>query len=838
MSDLVLSDTKELGRRIVRIKDFIFREIKEIKGKESGEQTKKLRVVVPFIKTYLKTIRLSTEDLIEYYKHRTIESKPYSMDLEFTLQEMQDLASLCKDQTSEERKQFKILIQLILIHMYPPPPYSNRYVQPFQFFQTLIQTDDIKKHMIASYFAATDPACAQLIYQNKHFLDRLFEALSKKNFPHTKDYIQFFINCIAEPNLKARIANQRIGMKIYNTLKKDNLDKSNQIIKDINTDVLDSVIELMKLLISGFKDLEIEIANVLMEDLNLLANKRDLNFVNKILVPVLRMEETIPVCICPYDSDLKRWILIQKSKPATKKIPRPQFFLPTELFSSKEKNAFLKTMKTQLSATNSYKKVSSGSWSLLFSESHLEPTQFWKFWETIQNQGPFIVILSGTSGTDKCTIGGYCSQQIPPQPFSPEPDFTANINYAEDNFLFYYTSQDNFKHFKFKNEEPFGCLFVDYENCGAFSIANDFILVSYSLDYTTTIGEIYQIECLEDASFFNINKSFTFEKLEIWQMKSKPAQALPKASPMPDSLSKLSPKKHPWHNALSPYNLFRSNPVSNIPHAVKPQQLSQAILENPLKLTLRLTHSELAPHASLSQLHQIHNLSTGDFTTTNGIMDIEYDIHEVIDPDIDISTQIITTTSNASAAADGASAGASAAALGISNAIDLAILPPSANLAPTFSLPPSFAAKAAGPPVASVAVSSVPVPPPQVGNDKNGQEESVSGYLPIMGVFQQFENLGGVQKLISVTLSSLKLWSGKELAQKWTLWLQELESFSAIPLFFRLFIKNKKCKDLLFKVLAGLPEEETIVSDEKLRETNKKLWENEQETAVKFSYQV
>jgi len=74
----------------------------------------------------------------------------------------------------------------------------------------------------------------------------------------------------------------------------------------------------------------------------------------------------------------------------------------------------------------------------------------------------------------------------------------------------------------------------------------------------------------------------------------------------------------------------------------------------------------------------------------------------------------------------------------------------------------------------------------------------VTGYVPKMRFFEQFEEKGGVSLIIKVTLESLNLWKQKEQAESWALWLKELESFSKIPLFFQFFLKNSKCKDLLF----------------------------------------
>jgi len=90
--------------------------------------------------------------------------------------------------------------------------------------------------------------------------------------------------------------------------------------------------------------------------------------------------------------------------------------------------------------------------------------------------------------------------------------------------------------------------------------------------------------------------------------------------------------------------------------------------------------------------------------------------------------------------------------------------------------------------------------------DADSTSQILSGYVPKMGLFEEFENEGGVNAIISVTQKSMKLWKSADQSKSWEMWLNELESFSEIPLFFQLFLKNTRCKDLLFKVLAGLPD--------------------------------
>lgn len=68
--------------------------------------------------------------------------------------------------------------------------------------------------------------------------------------------------------------------------------------------------------------------------------------------------------------------------------------------------------------------------------------------------------------------------------------------------------------------------------------------------------------------------------------------------------------------------------------------------------------------------------------------------------------------------------------------------------------------------------------------------------------------MGGVQRLIEVLLKCLTQWKNKDRSQKWFMWVKELASFSELPSFFSLFIKNKVCIDLLFKILSQEPDNE------------------------------
>jgi hypothetical protein len=88
--------------------------------------------------------------------------------------------------------------------------------------------------------------------------------------------------------------------------------------------------------------------------------------------------------------------------------------------------------------------------------------------------------------------------------------------------------------------------------------------------------------------------------------------------------------------------------------------------------------------------------------------------------------------------------------------------------------------------------------------DKDAKLDIVS----TIGLFRSFEKQGGVEKIIEVVIESVSIWKNKEVAKKWLQYVQELKSFSSFPYFFSLYMKNKQNVELLFNLLAALPDKE------------------------------
>lgn len=123
--------------------------------------------------------------------------------------------------------------------------------------------------------------------------------------------LKFWYNVSQDEEVKKRLLEMQLPTQLYLSLREENPQQSNQIIKSgslIGDSELFLLIEFIKHLISGEPLLETEIAELLKKDLGFLSQIRDMNFVNKVFLSLLREEATVPVCLWPYDSESKKWL--------------------------------------------------------------------------------------------------------------------------------------------------------------------------------------------------------------------------------------------------------------------------------------------------------------------------------------------------------------------------------------------------------------------------------------------------------------------------------------------------------------------------------------------------
>lgn len=85
---------------------------------------------------------------------------------------------------------------------------------------------------------------------------------------------------------------------MYELIKEnDPVGMQTKIIKEFKEEYLVLIVELILRISAGNKEIEQKLTNTVIGDLETLKKKRDMFFINKILLPLIKNEETLPICL-------------------------------------------------------------------------------------------------------------------------------------------------------------------------------------------------------------------------------------------------------------------------------------------------------------------------------------------------------------------------------------------------------------------------------------------------------------------------------------------------------------------------------------------------------------
>jgi len=86
-------------------------------------------------------------------------------------------------------------------------------------------------------------------------------------------------------------------------------------LRPIPSTELQNLVKLIGGVALGDQKSEKGIAEIIKNDLKLLISKNDLDFVNKMIVPLMNAEFYLPVCLHPYDSITNKEVIGSKKIP-------------------------------------------------------------------------------------------------------------------------------------------------------------------------------------------------------------------------------------------------------------------------------------------------------------------------------------------------------------------------------------------------------------------------------------------------------------------------------------------------------------------------------------------
>ena len=71
-------------------------------------------------------------------------------------------------------------------------------------------------------------------------------------------------------------------------------------------------------------------------------------------------------------------------------------------------------------------------------------------------------------------------------------------------------------------------------------------------------------------------------------------------------------------------------------------------------------------------------------------------------------------------------------------------------------------------------------------------------------MLKKFEDKGGIFDLIKAAKAAVKLYKTEKLRDIWSLWLNEIESFSQLPSFFSTFCHDREKEVIIYNLIEGV----------------------------------
>eukprot|EP01016_Furgasonia_blochmanni_P004364 TRINITY_DN11693_c0_g1_i1.p1 TRINITY_DN11693_c0_g1~~TRINITY_DN11693_c0_g1_i1.p1 ORF type:complete len:329 (+),score=89.53 TRINITY_DN11693_c0_g1_i1:80-1066(+) len=241
--------------------------------------------------------------------------------------------------------------------------------------------------------------------------------------------------------LRRKITQEGYHVRIYNALKTDD-PAAKTILKEVDLEVIERVVDLLKTVILGYPKVEEEIAELIKTDLSKLEDRRDLTFVNNYLILLINAEVTVPTCLHPYDPNTKKCITEgRKLSQITNVKAQSAETFSTTIFSESQKTIFMNTMKQFTTSTGLYRKIQNAQWQNIVTVKE-EGQNVLEDLKKMSKKGPFILIVEGNNAGKHCVLGAFSSQAMIDIP--PLSEGSLDIPLADDCFLFYY--EDGFQY--------------------------------------------------------------------------------------------------------------------------------------------------------------------------------------------------------------------------------------------------------------------------------------------------------------------------------------------------------------------------------------------------------
>lgn len=200
-----------------------------------------------------------------------------------------------------------MLRQFVVLLLCPPAPFVNSLADPVTFSDSLLQghQEDAGKtrqrQILAGVLAAARSEIAQRVFDLGLLLKELAEPLACDVVPSRVSELEhalaFWTSVSQDLNVRRLLQEQRLPFVLYKLLRSQSSEAGDGMLATLSAQVVTGIVDLVKTLVAGHEALEGELADLLIEDLEHLSRHRDMDFVNKVFIPLIKVERALPVTL-------------------------------------------------------------------------------------------------------------------------------------------------------------------------------------------------------------------------------------------------------------------------------------------------------------------------------------------------------------------------------------------------------------------------------------------------------------------------------------------------------------------------------------------------------------
>ena len=659
ISDLLVNEPAFLVPRLEKLNQFIIKQAKNLSLVKSVEQhLQEFETFLQFVEILTSTANVIPQEFVG----KGIHIDHCLINTEHLLNIFQKF----NDLTSNAIK----IAKLVIIYVFCPKPFvttDTNVLKGFleltlSMYKTTGHLDLLK--LLTLIGVGSTQASKWLLDHIDTIFEKICALISENLASSSKNLIVVFIilnNLVSVEPIKKKFIKENWHIRLLNLFKVDPALSQTKILKTDDPETLKNLNVFLKSVVLDYSDQEEELARVLKDDIVRLKDQADNAFLEHFLLPLLKAEPELPVCLFPYDYSSKQWIGdLQSNAVASKPLDDQPFSFTSRLLKGDRTKALNKVLTRVTKKAKTYDKYCAMGWKKVYaSKKDGDPKFESTFKNSLAGKGPFMIIIEGLTNSSggglfgsaqaqtKAVCGVFCGSPFPKIPKEQENNFHGNISKCKDYFVFYYDDTSKY-HFTSSTQENIANIGIYPHGSNINFLYNNYAPIYLSISQSANtycsfdLFSMQPMEGAETSKYINVNN---ISAVEVYLLDSSVQASSDGMSAAPLSVFKPSNLLRPdLFNENFALNFYRPMPVYNVPASLSIQDLASLFFKKGLPLALKATHEPLQPNSILSAIQDFVKQDL----ELNNIVDLEFDFSKYLQVKHQIVESQPTTTNSSS----------------------------------------------------------------------------------------------------------------------------------------------------------------------------------------------